>query len=690
MASGNKERLGYGKLLEAWEAPKEAGAPVGCIATSYTFSPAFFEEECLGRFLGLSTDPTQDGPLYLIEREEKLFQVVCAAAIIDKNYCKGTRSLRWDLIPVRAPGITLHSKISLLCWSNWTRIIIGSANLTEDGFRRNQEIFGVLDYSESHDSPLAVLHEIVGFLRDITNYSNTANSKDPSLDRVNKLLDRAEAIPETWRANNRKDRGGVAVRSLLVAPGRPDAFEQLTSLWPESKRANLAIVISPFFDAPENRNLPTEEIWRFLRRRGESGVRYGITAEKIPGEEFHYIHAPKSLYNSFPHGRQDVWIEFYNIELEKLEANRPLHAKSYWFESDKWIAFMIGSSNFTSAGLGLADRPNLEANLIYLVDKKKNPKEGKKLSKALLLGNTIEITENDKWQPRFDNNQLPNEFVPLPLAFGWASYDVDDNLKGMLKLTFTKSPPAGWRLYPEETDIAFYSEKEWKSDGSPMEADVTWSHGRPPSGFNVAWDDLAGLAWWPVNIVSGQSLPPPDELKNLSLEILISVLTSARPLYRVLDEYLKRQADDTKHPNHSQLLDPHKRVDVSRFLLQRTRRVSWALNALRERIELPAASEKVIQWRFHGPVGVKAVADALMREAASIEERAFLLSELALELHRAQPQTAPGYLPIKKVRDEINAMIEEISNLVPHTQLKEIKNLRDYVRKVFRTVLEQR
>ena len=96
---------GYGKLLDAWVAPDNVGEPIGCIATSFTFSPVFFEEECLARFLQLETDPTEDGPVYLVEREEKLAQVCCAAALVDQHHCRGGRSLRWDMLSARMPGL---------------------------------------------------------------------------------------------------------------------------------------------------------------------------------------------------------------------------------------------------------------------------------------------------------------------------------------------------------------------------------------------------------------------------------------------------------------------------------------------------------------------------------------------------------------------------------------------------------
>ena len=159
MKKRDHSRPGYGKILEAWEPPDEAGEAVGCVATTFTFSPAFFEEECLGRFVGLETTPA-DGAAYLLDREEKLAHLACAAALVDQHHARGMRSLRWDLLSARLPGAILHAKVSLLLWSRCARLVVASANLTEDGYRRNHEVFGVLDYFEGSDAPLTVLTSV--------------------------------------------------------------------------------------------------------------------------------------------------------------------------------------------------------------------------------------------------------------------------------------------------------------------------------------------------------------------------------------------------------------------------------------------------------------------------------------------------------------------------------------------------
>ncbi len=141
MAKKNDDK----RLLDNWVPPGNSGVAIGCLATTYTFQSDFFEEECLTRFLSIESKPDEDGPVYLIEREEKLNNISCAAVWVDQAWAKQKRNLRWDLVPVRLSKGILHSKISVLQWANCVRVIVGSANLTETAYRRNQEIFAVID-----------------------------------------------------------------------------------------------------------------------------------------------------------------------------------------------------------------------------------------------------------------------------------------------------------------------------------------------------------------------------------------------------------------------------------------------------------------------------------------------------------------------------------------------------------------
>ena len=127
------------------------------------------------------------------------------------------------------------------------------------------------------------------------------------------------------------------------------------------------------------------------------------------------------------------------------------------------------------------------------------------------------------------------------------------------------------------------------------------------------------------------------------------------------------------------LLDPHERVDTSTFLLQRTRRVSWALDALRTRLERPVASGEALDWRLRGPVGVQAISRAIVKEARSAEERAFLLAELMLELARVRPSEIPGGLPLAKIKAGLREMIAELRALLAVESLPNDPAFRAYL-----------
>jgi hypothetical protein len=686
MAERTKDKSkGYGKLLDAWVPPKDAGTPVGCIATSFTFSASFFEEECLSRFLALETDPSEDGPLYLIEREEKLSQVTSTCAIVDQHFCKGARSLRWDLLPARLPSGILHAKISLLVWSNMTRVLIASANLTEDGYRRNLEVFGTFDYHAGGTCPTRLLQEVVAFLRSCANFSQLESGMASSpLQRLHVLLDRVQQTPPDWGCSDEESfRRGFAAYPILVGADRPSAIESLMRIWPANTPPTDAHVLSPFFDPPAALNKPARELWQRLRKRGEARVSFYLVTEELP-DGLVLARAPESLMKAQPTGRSGVETQIRRINLEEA---RSVHAKAISLDDDRWTLHMIGSSNFTSAGLGLNATGNLEANVAYLVDGNKQPKLTAAFELAFPTSATID-PELLKWLgPSDSEDEVPVDAVCLPIAFATAIFTVDAEGHATVVLTLASRPPTGWTIVTENDDTIVLDETSWVKLGEPKTVAIDWMPARPPSGFWVTWQNVGQRAWWPINVESSKSLPPPDELKSLSLEVLIEILSSARPLHRVLNDYLKREAAKAKLPLPVNLVDPHKRVDTSQFLLQRTRRISWALSALRERLERPVATEEGLNWRLYGPVGVRALSEALLREGQSPEEKVFLLSELSLELKRVNPSSLPGCLTVSEIRDAIQQMISELHLAVKPNIEGRAANLTAYVREVFEAVL---
>lgn len=347
---------------------------------------------------------------------------------------------------------------------------------------------------------------------------------------------------------------------------------------------------------------------------------------------------------------------------------------------------MVGSSNFTSAGLGLGGTQNLEANLAFTV-KLESSETKSALLDACLPSEKIPDNLERRWLPRADNGDdtAADGLLILPHAFGQASFGCDERQSAFVEFTFNGTPPLGWALYPEDDREPFLAEADWRLQNSPAKLRALWQKDRAPSGFRVSWTDSGGCGWWPVNVLCGAALPPPAELRNLPLEVLIDILTSAKPLHQALQSWLRRQKDGQRR-NDVPVSDPHKRVDTSAFLLQRTRRVSDALAALRQRLERPLVSEQALAWKLRGPVGVMALAQALGKEKRSEHERCFLLTELCLELGRVKPKTAPGSLSDVRVQEALREVAHEIRDTISPDALASLPALAAYTKDAFEEI----
>src|SRR5512140_3006900 len=98
-----------GAMLELWRPPMDAGEPVGCLSTTYTFAPGLFDEQCLARFLEIGSEPDREDLAFLLEREKQLGSVY-AGVMVDHTNAGVEHSLRWDVLPVRVPNARQHAK----------------------------------------------------------------------------------------------------------------------------------------------------------------------------------------------------------------------------------------------------------------------------------------------------------------------------------------------------------------------------------------------------------------------------------------------------------------------------------------------------------------------------------------------------------------------------------------------------
>jgi hypothetical protein len=144
------------------------------VATTYRINFEFVEEELLPVALGVKA-PVSRMPAFRSELERRLAS--CEVTILyDLRGCDHQARLSRRIDPLPVFGRKLHSKITLLLWTRTEskddsapekrlRLIVGSANLTGEGFRENYEAVTVLDFGGRSQSQRILLEGAMAQVR---------------------------------------------------------------------------------------------------------------------------------------------------------------------------------------------------------------------------------------------------------------------------------------------------------------------------------------------------------------------------------------------------------------------------------------------------------------------------------------------------------------------------------------------
>ncbi len=636
----------FGKALALWEAPEGAGEARVCIASTFTFDAAFFETECLGRFLGMDAHPAEsDAVSYMVEREEKL-AAARVAVLADRRHARDKESLRWDVLGVLVPAAIQHSKISLLAWANHVRVIVGSGNLTEPGYRKNLEVFGALDLNRKEGGDRQAVTRILDFLAELVDSSIGIDAPDAPKSRARQALRSVRALIARWPETEASN-----PVLILGGPGR-SILPQLAEAWPSASPPRTAYVVSPFFD-----NDGTEAagaLLQVLAKRRPREIFFDVRTESRPDGRTR-VFAPLPMVK-FAATHADLTVR--RVLPEQNDEMRDLHAKMIYLNNDDWCVVLGGSSNFTRAGLGAGGKANFEANLAYRL--RTSDPDARVLNEIwpAVSDDALDIESKDFiWDPRGEEDEEGGAaMLPLPAAFEEASYVPGS--PASLVITLRDPLPKAWSIQaPGGREILSSS----RGIGSGEHV-IAWQGSEVPFVLEVTWTHESGtaVASWPVNVSNPAALPPPEALRSLTLEELLQVLASTRPIPQAVADVLAKRKAKKEHGDAE--LDPLKRFDSQSSLLRRTKRLAAALERLRERVERPASSREAFDWRLFGPVGPLALAEGYVREASFAGEARFCIAEIALALHRVQPdKVAADGLPRAAVADSLEKAIHQLA-----------------------------
>ncbi len=637
-------------LAGLWSPPKregveKVGAPVACLASTYTFQAGFYEAELLPRFLGLKFDEGDGGSGYLAEREQAL-GLVRPVVLVDESWVDTTQStLRWDQIPVRIPGGIQHAKVSILLWERHLRIVVASANLTRPGYRRNREMASALDfYDDPSSSPRALWRDVRGFLEDVLQWARGAPE---CLDRARNVLQLVDSHLRRWTrmlsqfTTLERPRAYFLVTRPPLPGKRPlSALDALTSLWGDYRATDIT-VLTPFVGDSPGEADPVVENVRQVPRTREFRVYLGA-----PGRP-----TGTGMKVLLPEHFGKAWEKAWGEEAEESELyvvpptrkgetlQRDLHAKAVYLENEDRGLLLFGSSNFTPRGMGVGVF-NCEANLAILDDPKER-RSGRDLGQRLPVRWDLDRCHRAEWS---NDGELPGEDgaePPRPRVPAAFLYAVFDQRGGRLTLTLDPAMPLPERWTVELPTPPGSSRRVLANQASvPNPTDTLVieelpDRKLPVTAVRITWLEGAEelSAYLPVHVRDLGDLLPPPVLEGMTAAGIIECLISGRSLAEWVD--LNEESGVPNKGRRGEDVRPD--VDTTDFLLYRVRRLGKALATMGECIARTAHSLEALTYRVrHDPLGPENLARALKREWSAVPEAVpFALAEIALSLAHA-------------------------------------------------------
>jgi hypothetical protein len=642
-------------MLDLWRPPNRAGDPIGCLATTYTFAPGLFDEQCLARFLEIESEPNREDLAFLLERESILGRVY-AGVIVDYTQAGVEHSLRWDVLPVRIPGGKQHAKLSVLAWSHHIRVIVASANLTENGYRSNYEVGAAIDISAQQGN-VGLLDQAIVFLKDLLLLVPGAAGRPPELTRAGVFLEEVKRQADKWTT----PRGRSSIRQQLVftlptsagKAGRGSLEEAFAECRRRGGSPNSAKLASPFFDDESGAQSVTASLCKQLARGGSRNLTVCVPAKGGDDDNsLPRLAAPIALLLTPQKYQTNVTVETLP-ELDPDKNRRPWHAKMLTFRSESYSALMIGSSNFTGAGMGIGRNRNAEANLLTVVDRVAYNREIREIESVWPA--TSKVIDPDSVEWLGSNSEIEEEEdstdQPLPPGFVSACYRAGDERRITLRLD-PPLLPSNWHIHACGSDRReVLSDNGWRQQGGKNVVDVAWEPAQPPEKILVRWEQSE--AFMPLNVEDSRKLPPPPELGAMSADDMLWILASADPSAAFRLWAKKHQPTDLFDADLDSAtpldLDPLRRYDLQATFLHRIRRRARVLAQLRANLQRPVWGKQALEWRLTGLIGVKALADLMLRDLESTDgladEGLLTLADFLIILREVDYQPGEGSLP---------------------------------------------
>lgn len=686
-------------LSDYWKPPADSGLkdgvgePVSCVASTFEFDAGFFEAELLPRFLGLRFDHTENERFFIIEREESLATTRVAVLVDASKFDPRQTTLQWDQLPIQVPGGIQHAKVTVLVWERLVRLIVGSANLTRNGYRCNRELFAALDFSDAPDSaPLSVLRDALAFIDTLCTWSRalpaaTQRTRETT-EQVRARVRRWSNAPQDFRPRERPRLGLIVSHPTHASGSAQSTLRQLIQMW-LPRRVVRFTVMTPFVGQQTDGD---DAVLRSIRELPMARDAEGwLIVPEVPAPE-----DAKRRIVPLPRHFGQYWKKSFGQNarvllvptcVEEVDARpRDLHAKAILIKGDSHDLLMIGSSNFTPHGMGIGVF-NCEANLVF-EDKADEKRDGRtfddRLGVPVSWDDPVGVDDISWQDPEQAPEDAPLAKPHLPAFFAWANYS---QTTGEVRVGFDRNQPepSDWRIsltgQSAEQSVSLFSQSLSAADGTALSFALDEkARGVHLTALRVSWTDKDATRQEGFLAVAVEDrdtdLLPPEEFRGLSVDGIIECLLSGR----TPAEWVEKQDARRKRTSSTDAaIESLRAVDTSNYVLYRVRRFGRALAAMAERIARTSPTPDAVRYRLlRDPLGPVHLAQTLSSSGdgrdggqpsgAETGYQLYALAEMLLsvghvgrQMRRACGRDGKWVMPLfREARERIKAVIQRI------------------------------
>lgn len=307
------------KLLRELDA--EDRSVTGTIATTYTFGARFFESQLLDAFAdrhnSRNTIVVIDADTY----EDTLNPETDATEFHQTAYPKAAGS-RYYLAPADSGNATFHPKVVFQAGEKRANAVIGSANLTQQGYTSNREIVtSVATEAETTDTEAAaLLNDCRSYLQQLADHPATATWSSITTNRYQGILDDSSWLEDATPPTHRETQ-------LLHNLDRPLLTQLRDNIDAYGEQIQSVDIITPFYGTglAVPRTFTDDGI--------ETTLYLQDTDTQIELDEL------------------STWLEEPNAQAVRLDADRYVHGKLLLITTDAATYCFSGSANGSYSAL---------------------------------------------------------------------------------------------------------------------------------------------------------------------------------------------------------------------------------------------------------------------------------------------------------------------------------------------------